>query len=189
MNKVATVALMRHGGSHLIRPIVAKMGYDIIEPGNFGYPLNMAVDPIIIFLRDPRNRMVATLRWWRGKPRKAALLAEAGDTDDAQLRYLLGEQGFLSEMLEWAKEWCRWRPGSLTVHFEHMDSGVVGCIAHHLGLEADEERDESIFVEVYGRGRTYTGNHSKWKDSFGPLSMAYWNNNSGNELLSMMGYT
>ena len=188
MAPIATVALLRHGGSHLIRPIVAKMGFEIIEPGNFGAPLDQAIDPIIIFLRDPRNRMVATMRWWRGKPRKAALLTEAGDTDDAQLRYLLNEQGFLSEMLAWAKEWCRWRPGSLTVHFEHMDSGVVGYIAHHLGLEADEERDESIFGEVYGSGRTYTGNHSKWKDSFGPLSISYWNHNGGNELLSMMGY-
>ncbi len=185
---VATVALMRHGGSHLIRPIVAKMGFDIIEPGNFGASLDQAVGPVIIFLRDPRNRMVSTMRWWREKPRKAALLAEAGDTDDAQLQYLLDEQGFLPEMLEWAKEWCRFRPGSLTVYFEYMDSVVVGVIARHLGLDSDKKRDVEIFQEVYGHGRTYTGNLSKWENSFGPLSMAFWNNNGGNELLSMMGY-
>src|SRR4051812_49294270 len=71
---IATVALLRHGGSHLIRPIVSRLGFEIVEPGNFGAPLDQAVGPVVVFLRDPRDRMVSTLRWWREKPRKADML-------------------------------------------------------------------------------------------------------------------
>ena len=167
MNNIATIALMRHGGSHLIRPIIAKLGFDIIEPGNFGAPLDKSMGPVIVFLRDPRNRMVATLRWWRGKPRKASVLSNVGITDDEQLLYLLRQQGFLEEMLRWAKIWCSWGD-ALYVHFEGMSVSKVESISNHLGLPPDKERDKSIYNEVYGHGRTYTGNHSDWRGSFGP---------------------
>jgi hypothetical protein len=185
---IATVALLRHGGSHLIRPIVSRLGFEIIEPGNFGAPLDQAVGPVIVFLRDPRDRMVSTLRWWREKPRKADMLGgESGD--DAQLRYLLEKRGFLAEMLVWANVWCRWtKTVPYKVKFETISPGVIGGIANHLGLPHNSDRDEKIFSDVYGHGRTYTGRHSKWRESFGPMSIEYWNNNGGRNLLDMMGY-
>lgn len=179
---------MRHGGSHLIRPIVAKLGFDIIEPGNFGARLDEKVGPVIVFLRDPRDRMVSTMRWWRGKPRKAAQLAKAGDTDDLQILYLLKDQGFMEEMLVWANIWCKFYGPRLQLNFERMSILTVGTIARYLNLGPNEKRDERIFLEVYEHSRTYTGKHSKWQDSFGPLSLEYWNNNGGSNLLSLMGY-
>lgn len=187
MGNIATVALMRHGGSHLIRPIVANLGFDIIEPGNFGAPLDQAVGPVIVFLRDPRDRIGATLRWWRGKPRKAAVLSNGGETNDEQLLYLLQQQGFLDEMIRWAKIWCHWE-GSYVARFETMRYQVVGSIARHLGLPRDVGRDRRIFDLAYLKGRTYTGEHTKWREYFGPLSMEYWDKNGGPDLLNMMGY-
>lgn len=188
MNKVATIALMRHGGSHLIRPIVSKLGFDIVEPGNFGAPLDQAIGPVVVFLRDPRDRMVSTLRWWRGKPRKAEMLGN-NPSDDSQLRHLLEQRGFLVEMLVWANVWCNWtKTVPYKVRFESISSRVVGGIANHLSLPQDSKRDERIFSEVYGHGRTYTGSHSNWRGSFGPLSIDFWNKKGGRDLLNMMGY-
>lgn len=184
---ICTVALLRHGGSHLIRPIVDKLGFDIVEPGNFDAPLDKAIGPVIVFLRDPRDRMVSTMRWWRGKPRKVAIMQEGKSTDDAQLKWLLDSQHFLAEMLEWARIWCRWTP-SYVARFETIDATVVSEMASFLGLDHNPDRDKQIFESVYGHGRTYTGSHSKWRDHFGPLALDYWNNNGGDKLLSLMGY-
>jgi hypothetical protein len=182
----ATVALMRHGGSHLIRPIVAKLGFDIVEPGNFGAPLAEAVGPVIVFLRDPRNRMSATLRWWAARGKLHPSVTNAAM--DEQMLFLLREKGFLEEMLRWASVWCNWSPPKTVVRFERMNLASIRLIANRLGLSRDVERDKRIFGEVYGKGRTYTGNHSNWKEYFGPLSMTYWNNSGGSELLKLMGY-
>lgn len=186
---IATVALLRHGGSHLIRPIIANLGFDIIEPGNFGAPLDQAVGPIIVFLRDPRDRMASTLRWWLDKPRKASLFSSDA-TRDEQILFLLDDQQFLVEMLKWANVWCNWRKTvPYKVHFETISSRVVGGIANYLGLPQNPDRDERIFSDVYGHGRTYTGSYSKWREYFGPLSLEFWNRNGGQDLLNMMGYT
>jgi hypothetical protein len=187
---IATVALLRHGGSHLIRPIVSRLGFEIIEPGNFGAPLDEAQGPVIVFLRDPRDRMVATHRWWRGKPRKAAIMAAGGETADAQIAWLLKDGEFLPEMLRWARIWCQ-RPDALTVRFEELRTRGwfdVARVSAHLGLKVDSRRDERVFTEVYGHGRTYTGRHSDWRETFGPLSNAAWEANGGPELLRLMGY-
>lgn len=189
MNNVATIALLRHGGSHLIRPIVANLGFDIIEPGNFGAPLGQAVGPVIVFLRDPRDRMASTLRWWLDKPRKASLFPSTVATKDEQILFLLDDQAFLSEMLVWADIWCNWSKSMpYRVRFETISPRVVGGIANHLGLPQNPDRDEKIFSCVYGHGRTYTGSHSKWREYFGSMSLEFWNNNGGKDLLGMMGY-
>lgn len=188
--QVATVALMRHGGSHLIRPMVSELGFDIVEPGNFGAPLDISVGPVIVWLRDPRDRMVATMRWWRGKPRKCTILAEQGDSDDEHILCLLNDQGFLDEMLRWAKIWCNW-PRALTLKFEDAKLHgpfMVKSIAEHLELERNTARDLEVFNNSYRKGRTYTGRHSNWRDSFGPLSTRFWNKNGGVELLELMRY-
>ncbi len=187
---ICTIALLRHGGSHLIRPIVADLGFQIIEPGNFGASIDRARGPTIVFLRDPRDRMVATHRWWTGKPRKATSMAAGGDTADGQIAWLLTEGGFLQEMLRWARIWCQW-PRALTVRFEDfrkngpLEVWRIGC---HLGLDRTYPQDVELFNKVYGQGRTYTGSHSDWRQTFGPLSNAAWAENGGPELLWLMSY-
>jgi hypothetical protein len=188
---IATVALMRHGGSHLIRPIVAQLGFEIIEPGNFGAPLDQAQGPAIVFLRDPRDRMVATHRWWLDKPRKAASMAAGGETADAQIAWLLTDGEFLPEMRRWARIWCAWS-GALTVRFEDLrerGTNEIARMAAFLGLPANAERDAALFGQVYRHGRTYTGHHSNWQDTFGPRAKQVWALHGGPDLLWMMGYT
>lgn len=188
---IATVALMRHGGSHLIRPIVAELGFDIIEPGNFGAPIGEARGKVIVWLRDPRDRMVSTMRWWRNKPRKLNALTAAGDSDDEQLAWLLGEGGFLPEMLRWSRIWCA-RPlgteNALAVRFEDMRQWPIveiDAIARHLGVACDAVAIRDLTLE---RGRTFTGRYSDWRQSFGPLATAVWSAQGGAELLEIMGY-
>jgi hypothetical protein len=179
---IATVALMRHGGSHLIRPIVANMGFDIIEPGKSG-PIDKAEGPVVVFLRDPRDRMAATLRWWRAREKGRRY----GKDPDAQLAGMLDKEGFMAHMRLWADIWCNW-PGALTVRFEDMRRDgprEVARIAAHLGVECDPV---AAFEAVYGKGRTYTGRHSVWSEHFGPKSRDAWDRLGGTELLRVMGY-
>lgn len=185
----ATVALMRHGGSHLIRPIVAEMGFDIVEPGKTG-PIDKAVGPVVVFLREPRNRMVATLRWRYQKPKYVKSLSLVGTEKDDHMAYLLGEYGFLAEMLVWARIWCAW-PNAITVRFEDFaDKGVfeIGRIARHLGVKDDAKRNAELYALYYGHARTYTGAHSVWREWFGPKSEVVWERGGGPELLTLMGY-
>lgn len=190
---VATVALMRHGGSHLIRPIVSRLGFEIIEPGNFGAPLDQAQGPVIVFLRDPRDRMVATRRspgGWLHKPRKSEQLMRVASDEDGQLAWMIDDAGFMTEMLRWARIWCRW-PGALIVRFENVRSdgcAEVSRIMAHLGLSENRDRAVALFAETYGTGRTYSGRHSDWRESFGPLARAAWERTGGAELLELMGY-
>ncbi len=186
---IATVAALRHGGTHLIRPIVRDLGFKIVEPGKDA-PLDQAQGPVVVFLRDPRNRMVATYRWWLDKPRKASSMAAGGADADGQIAWLLTEGDFLAEMLRWARIWCNW-PDAMKVRFEVMQSlgvGEIARIADHLGKPVDYERAAEIWDAVWLKGRTYTGKHSNWRESFGPKSNAAWAACGGPDLLWMMGY-
>lgn len=189
---------MRHDGSHLIRPIVAALGHDIVEPGKFKAPIDQAEGQVICWRRDPRNRMAATWRFWSArdpsgapnKPRKARLLANAAISVDGQIAWLLDDAGFLPEMLRWARIWCRW-PDALIVHFEDMASRgpeEIGRIAAHLGKARDDQRDAEIWDQIWLKGRTYTGKHSDWREYFGPQANETWHRLGGAELLELMGY-
>lgn len=188
---ICTVALMRHGGSHFIRPIVHEItgGAEIVEPGKKGRPLGEAKGPVIVFLRRPRDRIVATYRWWMRQDGKRARLERAGKTPDARIAWLLehADGGFLPGMLEWARIWCRW-PGALTVRFEDLrEKGAeeVTRIANFLAVDCDAE---AIFRKVYGNSPTFTGAHSDWQATFGPKATEAWRRNGGAELLRLMGY-
>lgn len=203
----ATVALLRHGGSHLIRPVIADLGFGIVEPGKDGAPLNRAFGKVVVFLRDPRDRMASTWRWrverfpeghqFAGmlkKPKHFAELERAAPGDmDRQIAWLLeGGGGFLREMAHWAKIWCRW-PDALKIRFEDFaerEHGIaqVSDIAGHLGLEPDLPRDCAIYQFHYANSRTYTGELSRWEDYFGPASTAAWERSGGPQLLRLMGY-
>jgi hypothetical protein len=77
-------------------------------------------------------------------------------------------------------------PGALTVRFEDLRRegvGEISRISAHLGLSPDQHRDAALYRRVYGQGRTYTGRHSDWRETFGPLSNAAWASHGGPELL------
>jgi len=109
---------MRHGGFRiLIRPIVAELGFRIIEPGNFGVSDRSCRGPgHRVAARSTRSDGFRRCAGWRNKPRKLVLLADFGKSEDEQIAGLLSKGGFLAEMLRWARIWCQW-PGALWEHF------------------------------------------------------------------------
>jgi hypothetical protein len=200
-DKIATVALLRHGGSHLIRPIVAALGFEILEPGNFGAPPDRAEGPVIVWLRDPRDRMVSTMRFWNGegpraKPKKAASLRRYGADPDAWLAGLLGPEGFMEHMRGWARTWCYW-PGACISRFEDMrrdGPGEISRIAQHLSFghlsvgHWGAGPASALYARVFEQGSTFTGHYSDWRSAFGPRARAAWDELGGAELLRVMGY-
>ncbi len=193
--QMVTVALLRHGGSHLIRPLVTRLMPTavLVEPGKGQAALDEAMGPIVVLRRDPRNRMVSTLRWMREKGGlKATELESAGQDDDSRLAWLLTHRTaqrhtFIEGMTKWARIWCSWSDG-LQLRFEDFAAdGVfqVERLALHLGVECDAA---SIYSEVYGIARTYTGRHSIWQEWAGPKSIAAWKTGGGPELMEIMGY-
>jgi hypothetical protein len=190
LGNTATIALMRHDGSHLIRPIVDQLGFTIVEPGKFGAPKAQAVGPVVVWLRDPRNRMVSTLRWRFDKPKYADRLKRFDGNHDLELVWLLGDQKFMSEMVRWARTWMRW-DGALRVKFEDFKSdgpAQIARIAAHLGCAVDPVRDERLYQEIWEHSRTYTGSHSVWQEWFGPQTKQFWREHGGDELVHLMGY-
>ena len=191
--KVATVALMRHGGSHLIRPIVAGLGFDIVEPGNFNAPIDQAFGPVIFFPRDPRNLVVSMARFnlWR-KPAKRAFMIKRGTANDNMLAVLLDSEPFIPEMLRWAKIWATW-PDALRIEYEVLTCeatalAAVNRISAFLGLDTDMAHDRALLNAYFERSPTFNGEHSRWQDWFGPHSRGIWKRDGGPELLSILGY-
>lgn len=200
-----TVALLRHGGSHLIRPIVAEIsGASIIEPGKNGAPPNKAAGPVIVFLRDPRDRIIATYRWTmrREFTKKAIRMARAGQTDDERLAYFIRSGAdtvtdYITPMTAWAKTWCGW-PGALTVRFEslrELGGAEIARIASFLERDFPAARNytaaamaDGLFRSINDNAPTVVGRHSNWREWFGPLSKAAWKENLGEQLLEIMGY-
>jgi hypothetical protein len=203
--KPVTVALLRHGGSHLIRPIVAEIsGAPIIEPGKKGAPEGKSQGPVIVFLRDPRDRIVATYRWTmrREGSKKQLRIARAGRNDDERLAYFItagsdAVTDYISPMMDWARVWCYW-PGALRVHFEtlrELGGAEVARVASFLKYDfpealqfTDDRRAAELFARVNDNAKTVQGPHSKWREWFGPLSKAAWLNHDGEKLLEIMGY-
>lgn len=204
----ATVACLRHAGTHLIRPIVFDLGFRIVEPGYKGvdyetgeeiiYPIDQSNGPTILFPRDPRNRIVALCRWkLEHSAATKAIVTRNGmaTTNDAMIVATMESEPFIANMLEWAQIWCVDRAhDSLRVTFEalsesdHKARGLVGEMAKHLGLEPDGVRDQRIVKDHYRQSPTYTGDLSRYKDWFGPESWHTWESQGGPQLMRLMGY-
>lgn len=191
--RVATVALMRHGGSHLIRPIVSGMGFELVEPGNFNAPIDKAFGPVVFFPRDPRDRVVSLLRFnLRFKPAKRLIAAKKGTANDTMLAVTLNSEPFIAEMLRWAKIWAVW-PGALRLNYEELAAsstalGAVAKISAFLGLSKDADRDQRLLASVFEKSHTFSGEHSHWQDWFGRQSLEIWQRDGGPELVQILGY-
>lgn len=204
----ATVACLRHAGTHLIRPIVFDLGFRIVEPGyqavnyetgeEFIAPIDKAEGPVILFPRDPRNRIVALCRWkleHSAATRSIVTRNGTATTKDAMVVATMESEPFLANMLEWAQIWCVDRAAdSLRVTFEdlskseHSARALVGKMADHLGLSPDGARDRRIVAAHFRQSPTYTGDLSRYKDWFGPESWHTWESQGGPQLMHLMGY-
>lgn len=194
----ATVACMRHAGTHLIRPIVFGLGFRIVEPGYQGARIDSAIGSTILFPRDPRNRIVALCRWkleQSDRTRSIVTRNGAATTKDAMIAATMQSEPFLADMLHWAQIWCfNRRHKSFRVTFEELAESaskaveLVGKIAHYLECSEDIERDEALVKAHFRQSPTYTGDLSRWKEWFGPESWHTWESQGGPKLLHLMGY-
>lgn len=180
--KLYTVMAMRHSGTHLILPIVKQItGKALYRPKGEEALICEPSGPVIVFLRDPRNRLISAWRWKRGSlpsDRQMAKFMVTQKDGDARSP--------MSFMLRWAQRWAGFE-GALQVRFESIASeGVreVARIAAFLGKDIDAS---AIYSRNWRQG-TFTGQHSDWRECFGPLSLEAWNENGGPKLLKTMGY-
>lgn len=182
--KPISVMVMRHAGAHLILPMVKSMtGKAIYRTKG---PESLICEPsgkVIIFMRNPRNRLISFFRWKRGQLPTDAELAEFMTKPKRD-----GEYSPLEFATAWAKRW-RHRKGALHVRFEDLADAVNGPteiarMAGFLGVDADPN---AVFASFVGKG-TFTGRHSDWRTCFGPKSDRAYRRHGGAELDRLMGY-
>lgn len=203
-NKPYTVAALRHGGTHLIQPIVRRLtGKTVYAPkGN----ISLHCIPsriVVVFTRDPRNRVVSNLRYKTGLMLDRTTLA---DRDQALLHFLKtskaqGHDLPIDHMQKWATVWVGMaeKPGKRAVKlmtFEALASPATGVdevlqLVAFLNQAQDDPlraSSESAYEYSMGKSGTFTGRHSDWREWFGEESRRFWRANFGAALTSRMGY-
>ena len=199
--KPITVAALRHGGTHLITPIIRRLTGKTVYSPKGDAALHCIPSPIVVvFLRDPCNRVVLNLRYkmeglwvaWDKSHRDAHLF------DFLSKRKKPGALTPIEYMIQWEQ---RWRSDTdreskfIHTRFETLvdeaaSLGEVTRIASLLtaaGLDLEATPSEARAYSI-GQSGTYTGSHSQFRDWFGPKSAAYWRREFGHELTKRMGY-
>lgn len=203
--KPFTVAAMRHGGTHLITPVIRRLtNKPVYSPKGVASITCIPSEIVIIFSRDPRNRAVSNVRYKLGREAVEKLTAEERDEHlAAYLQTRKGEGGLtpIDFMLKWAGYWLNdrapWDRSAREVFrctFEELAGplalSVVGNIAAFLeqaGVKLVATPEEAKAYTL-GMSGTFTGRHSNYAEWFGPKSLAYWRSNFGPELTRRMGY-
>lgn len=181
--KPYTVIALRHGGTHLIIPVVRYLtGKTVYSPKGADTLTCVPSDKVIVFLRDPRNWLVSAYKWKHGST----------PSDEGLSRFMVAKKkgetplGFVRK---WAERWVGW-PGALTVRYEDMTPGPRGIqqVARVASFLDAPRMPAEVYAEVYGMSGTFTGQPSRWQDWFGPRSMKAWEAGGGPEVLARMGY-
>lgn len=187
-NKPYTLACLRHSGTHLIQPIMRRLTNKAVYAPKGDDALRCIPSAkVVVFLRDPRNIIVAHARY-------KTSLREPSAKFDRRLAKLLTRRRLNSDlpiehMTKWANRWYDW-PGALVVRFSDLTDPAktlseierVRAYLDNLG-DAEDARAYAMGTSV-----TYTGRHSKWREWFGPESTKAWNANGGPALVRAMGY-
>lgn len=182
--KPTTLIALRHGGTHLIQPLIRHLTGRAVYVPKGDLAITCVPGPrLIVFLRDPRNRAVSHFRYKRPG-------AKAGQSDAALAR-LLGEskrgETPLRYMLRWARRWAR-DPTALIVRFERLVADPRGETERiRTFLDASGNVAEAVEY-TFGKSGTWTGRHSRWPEWFGPETHRVWASQGGAELLELMGY-
>lgn len=186
--KPYTVIVMRHGGSHLILPLVRAIARQpLYRPKGNEALICKPSGPTIIFIRNPRNRLVSFFRWKRGFPET---LAER----DAALAWFMTlvtgrhskKLNPLQFMLAWANRWMR--EDGLLVRFEDMIGPHGEAEAVRIQKFLGTEGDAALVHKAIVGATTFTGRHSDWREWFGPQSLARYRANGGEDLDKLMRY-
>ncbi len=200
--KPITVAALRHGGTHLITPIIRRLTGRAVYSPKGDSALHCIPSPVVVvFYRDPRNRVISNLRY---KMTGNLCLAWNRQTRDENLFEFLSKRkkpGSLTSieyMIQWEQFWrCDnvIRHGYMHTRFETLvdeaaSLGEVTRIASLLtaaGFDLEATPSEALAYSI-GQSGTYTGSHSNYREWFGPKSAAYWRREFGHELTKRMGY-
>lgn len=191
--KPYTVAAMRHGGTHLITPIVRTLtGRTVYSPKGLQSLNCIPSQVVIVFRRDPRNRLVSNFRY-----KNPGALERLTPTErDAQLAAFMVARSVkkpispLEFMKRWALCWYHY-PGAFDLSFEDL-VGPEGLQHVRWLAEFLEVKRTGAPLEAYeyslGKSGTWTGRHSRWEEWFGPLSREAWGKFHGDELVRYLGY-
>lgn len=192
------VAARRHGGTHLINPLIKGIsGRKAISLDKSGR-LFVPDGPLVVFTRDPRNIATARFRW---KLRQQGLSDRPTFKYDAHIAErlmrvnrpslnipdeLVGLPGLHGNLIYW-----RWWLNQIhhRVTFEELTEGKVGGALKRLGKYVGRVRDpETIFYSLYKQSHTYSGSFSDWRKWWGPKTKEAFYDNGGRELLKLLGY-
>lgn len=182
--KNTTLIAMRHGGTHLIQPIIRQLTGRAVSTPKGAATLTWVPGPkLVIFTRDPRNRMVSHFRYKHHSNRH--------ERSDAMLAKLMAEPKHgltpIEFMVRWAERWCH-PPHGFGTSFEQLMLCPVETVTRLRDyLDAPGDPEEAVAYTL-GRSGTWTGRHSRWQEWFGPESQAEWSRQGGDRLVRLMGY-
>lgn len=193
-----TVAAMRHGGTHLILPIVRYLTeLPIVGAEKLPFVRHKPLGPVIVFYREPRNRFVSKFKW--DLRRNGHDITPSLRHDKAIARLIRkkdrrGSQEYLGKyrcqnLYEFFSYWLS--VDALVVRYEDLCSAKTGPveaerIAKHLGRGGE---GEAAFHYVFENGnKMFTGQPSRWQQWFGPKSTKAFANTGGPELMKLLGY-
>lgn len=200
--KPFTVAAMRHGGTHLITPIVRKFtDRPVYSPKGVASLNCIPSDVVIVFTRDPRNRVVSNLRYKLGDQAKGL---NADQRDEALATFLAsrkhdGALTVIDFMARWAQKWRRPNIGpsvrfATLVRFEELagenslaETTRIGKFLADSGAKLVAAASEARAYAL-GKSGTWTGSHSNYAEWFGPRARDYWRSNFGPDCTRAMGY-
>jgi len=185
--KPYTVMVMRHAGSHLIKPLMRRLtGQALYSPKGDDALIRDPSGKVVVFLRDPRDRAVSGYRYKAGR--------RGQDVSDVGLARFLSRKpkGGITPiefMQAWGQRWNNY-PGAMVMRFEDLVrdaaerkaqvdrlAGYVGC-----GDPAD------AIAYAFETSRTFTGRYSSWPEWFGPLATKAWHDGGGARAVKAMGY-
>lgn len=186
--KPVTLIALRHGGTHLIQPLIRELTQKSVHVPKGQNAIDCRPGKkLVIFLRDPRNRLVSQLRY---KNRRM----EPGELADDRLASLMVREKFGTTTMEymhvWAAKWAQYQGGHLQMRFEDLMSDplyAAECMAIYLDVPGGENATKAVEYTI-GKSGTFTGRHSKWTEWFGPKATKAWRRTDGPRLLELMGY-
>ena len=180
-----SIFCLRHGGTHLIKPLVKRLvKLPTVDLGKIPNPeKHVPLGPVVIGLRDPRNVIVAAVKWHL---RRAGEPIEPGPQHDKALAHQMAQM--MPYMVRYVSASIH-RPGVVT-RFEALVApdgpAEAERVARELGCA--EGDGAAALAAVLGTGHTFTGSYSDHRQWFGPRANSAWINSGGVRLLNLMGY-
>lgn len=196
------IAAIRHGGTHLINPLVKKLGgRGCSADKQIG--LLVPKGKLIVFTRDSRNTITSAFRWKLRQCGRPDVPMPEYDEEIAERlgrrnhkkknKYMpdhMASTGIETRMAYWKhylgfEEKLRVRFEDLTSQTPKVQKRTLMAIKDYLGSDEDPE---AILATFYRKSVTYSGKFTDWRQWWGPKARAEFVRNKGNQLLEILGY-